>query len=185
MRGAPTGRSRSGRWPAPDRGTGRWPGGGRGRARCARAQLQVDLPLQVLVEHHATANVCGGRRAVSGGIGVLVAARATAARSTGRDCGGAGARRARSRWRSAPADRPRAARKRLEFAGARRRPCRHSRRNCTNSSFRKRSLSAATRSYSTRARSRRASISAATAGVPRSRRARRQRAKSSTPSTSR
>ena len=80
----------------------------RSRARCwAAAQLQIDLPLQILIEHHAAPVFPAERARFRGELRVLICPAAIAARSTVRDSGGADIRRARSRWRIFPAGRPR------------------------------------------------------------------------------
>ena len=99
------------------------------------------------------ASVFAGRRAVSGDSGSWYSAGHCGPHPDVRVARGAGTRRARSRWRTSRADRPRARRK-ARNSRARGVSRRHSRRNCTNASFRKRSLSAATRSYSTNGASR-------------------------------
>ena len=181
--GAPTGRCRNGRWPAPDRGRGRWTG--RGRARAAARRRAAD--------RSATA----GTGKTSRGASVFAGKRAF---RPSRDPD-----RARA-TRSTPTDRVAAVQvlveraiggeafeqfalagdERARTACARAEPARHSRRNRTKASFRKRSLRAATRSYSTKGESRSSSISAATAGASRRRAARGgSAAKSSIASTSR
>ena len=146
LAGAPTGRCRSGRSPAPDRDRARSTGR-RSRAYCcAGRQLQVDLPLQVLIEHDA-APVLLAEGARFRRTGILIALRplgpqpevgiAPVQMLVERAVGGEVLEQVAL-----------AAREGLELARPRR-PVRHSRRNSTNGSLRKRSLSALTRSYST------------------------------------
>ena len=83
----------------------------RSRARLLGApQLQVDLPLQILVEHHAAASSAVRKARTAGERGVAVGFGPLRPHPEFRILRGAGARRARSRWRTSPADRPRRAR---------------------------------------------------------------------------
>ena len=93
-----------------------------GRARCcwARAQLQIDLPLQVLVKHDAAASVFGGTRASRRESGSWYGAGQSVQIQRFGIRGGADTRPARSRWRTSPAGRLRARRNASKLARARR-----------------------------------------------------------------
>ena len=160
--GAPTGRSRSGRWPAPGRGRGRWKDGGRARAAGRGATGCRSATGETGRTSRAASVSCGRRRFRPSTGPDMPRAIAVQIHSFGiapvqvlveRAIGGELLQQVAFALAGTPGT-PR----------ARAEPARHSRRNCANSSFRKRSLSAATRSYSTNGAARRASISAATAG---------------------